>query len=95
MTGEDVRAMRERCHLTQEGLARILKVSFVTVNRWERHDIEPISCVATFVNALNLASLADPEIVRRISDWSERGEFYFWARIFKLAHEYQTHGRRS
>lgn len=35
MKPEDIRALREQLQLTQEVFARILGVSFATVNRWE------------------------------------------------------------
>ena len=35
------RTIRERLELTQEAMARVLMVSFVTVNRWENHHSVP------------------------------------------------------
>ena len=37
MTGAQVRILRERCQLSLRGLARILRVHWVTIWRWE-HD---------------------------------------------------------
>jgi DNA-binding XRE family transcriptional regulator len=39
--GSDIRNMRQRLRLSQESLARILHVSWITVNRWERGKPEP------------------------------------------------------
>jgi len=36
MTGADIKAIRKAMGMTQEGFARVLNVSFCTVNRWER-----------------------------------------------------------
>lgn len=33
--GVSVKELRERLHLTQDGMAKTLGVSFATVNRWE------------------------------------------------------------
>ena len=41
MTGTQVRMLRERCQLSLRGLARILRVHWVTIWRWE-HDHHPI-----------------------------------------------------
>ncbi len=88
MTGVDIKALRERMHLTQEALARILHISFVTVNRWERGHVRATNGVDAFLQALDRASKQDVDLVRKFPDWLDRGEFYFWARIFKLAYEH-------
>lgn len=36
MNAKDIRELRRSLNLTQEELARLLDVSFVTVSRWER-----------------------------------------------------------
>jgi transcriptional regulator with XRE-family HTH domain len=43
MTGAQVRMLRERCRLSLRGLARVIKVSHITIWRWEtgRHAIPP------------------------------------------------------
>ena len=41
MTPDDIHALREHLQLTQELFARILRVSFATVNRWENGKSEP------------------------------------------------------
>jgi DNA-binding XRE family transcriptional regulator len=38
---KEIKAYREREFLTQEDLARLLGVSFSTVNRWEKGKFEP------------------------------------------------------
>ena len=39
--GEQVKFVREKLYLSQESLAKELKVSFSSVNRWESKGIEP------------------------------------------------------
>jgi DNA-binding transcriptional regulator YiaG len=39
--GSDIRRYRQKLKLSQEALARLLRVSWITVNRWERGDPEP------------------------------------------------------
>lgn len=41
MTADVVKELRARLHLTQEAFARMLGVSFATVNRWENEKAEP------------------------------------------------------
>jgi len=36
MNENEVRKQREKLELSQEGLARLLRVSWITVSRWER-----------------------------------------------------------
>ena len=38
MTGKELRFLRTEMGLTQDGLARILKVTNITVSRWEREE---------------------------------------------------------
>lgn len=93
MTGDDIIALRERTHLTQEALARILKISTTTVHRWEtspKASVRATGGAASFLQALDHASKRDPSIVRHIYDWPNRGEFYFWSKIFYLSYEHVT-----
>ena len=39
--GKDIRMARQSLKISQEALARILRVSWITVNRWERGQPEP------------------------------------------------------
>ncbi len=41
MNAEDIKTIREKLGLTQEALARLIGVSFQTVNRWERGGFKP------------------------------------------------------
>lgn len=37
MTGAQVRMLRERCQLSMRGLAKVLRISHITVYRWEHN----------------------------------------------------------
>jgi len=52
MTPQEIRALREHLHLTQEVFARILGVSFATVNRWENGKTEPTGDYARVLQTL-------------------------------------------
>ena len=39
---EKVRSVREKLNISQEELARVLNVSFSTINRWENEKTKPI-----------------------------------------------------
>lgn len=41
LTQINVKSLREKTHLSQEELARILGTSWVSVSRWERHVAQP------------------------------------------------------
>jgi len=52
MTPDDIHALREHLQLTQELFARILRVSFATVNRWENGKSEPSGDYARVLQTL-------------------------------------------
>jgi transcriptional regulator with XRE-family HTH domain len=58
MTPQRIRALRERLHLTQEVLARILGVSFATVNRWENGKTEPTGDYARVLQTLHYLTVS-------------------------------------
>ena len=95
LTGNDVRALRERLHLSQEALARILQVAMSSVHRWETRTPSVVvrftGGVGPFIRAREAASHRDTELIRHMPDWLDRGEIYFWARIFALAYEHLKH----
>ena len=51
-TAAAVRRLRRKLGLTQEGLARRLDVSTVTVNRWERRHSKPRGLSAKALDAV-------------------------------------------
>ena len=71
MKPEEIRAFREQLQLTQEVLARILGVSFATVNRWENGKSEPSGDYARVLQTLSRLTVeesAGPPV-----DWKRVG----------------------
>ena len=69
-------AVRKRLGLSQEQMARLLGVSFASVNRWEAGYSSPSNTTLDLYNALNAAIRAghSPEAIRRAAN-AERGMF--------------------
>lgn len=84
--------IRTRLHLSQEEMARLLGVSFVSVNRWERGHSTPTGPTRDLYLALDAAIRARnaPEAIRQAAN-SERGTFLY--ALFRMA--YAHGGRRS
>ncbi len=59
MTPKAIKALRERLHLTQEAFARILGVSFATVNRWENGKTAPTGDCARVLQTLQQLTARD------------------------------------
>lgn len=59
MIPKEVKELRERLHLTQEIFARILGVSFATVNRWENGKTEPTGDYARVLQTLQHLTLEE------------------------------------
>jgi len=53
MTPEEIKELRQKLGLTQEGLARALDVSNLTVNRWERGVFKPMKIFVDKMKKLN------------------------------------------
>jgi len=49
----DVKKLRNKTHLSQEQLARILRTSWVSVSRWERHVARPSTNAETRIRRLS------------------------------------------
>lgn len=91
MTGERLIQLRAGLGLTQEGLGRLLDVSFATVNRWENGTTSgPHGPVLAFLKALETAAQQDPRLAARLGEWSVHGPNYLWAQVFELAHQGQV-----
>lgn len=91
MVGEQLRRLREeRLGLTQERLARLLDVSFASINRWENDSASgPRGPVVAMLRALDAASRTDPGLAGRLSEWEARGRNFLWAKIFELATDHE------
>jgi|JI10StandDraft_1071094.scaffolds.fasta_scaffold124815_2 transcriptional regulator with XRE-family HTH domain len=91
MTGERLIRLRQQLGLTQEGLGRLLDVSFATINRWEREATSgPHGPVLAFLKALETALQHDPQLGARLDEWIARGSNFLWAQVFELAHRGQS-----
>ena len=66
MKAQEIRALRERLQLTQEVFARILGVSFATVNRWENGKSEPSGDYARVLQTLQQLTTSDSPGVKII-----------------------------
>jgi len=53
MNATDIKKLRVDMGLTQEGLAHLIGVSFVTVNRWENGIMNPSPLAMQKLSALN------------------------------------------
>lgn len=95
MTGERLKTLRHRLHLSQEGLARLLGVSFASTNRWEseRGVSGPHGTVLLVLLALEQAVVAEPNLGEKIVEWWPQGQSYVLHRVLSLAHEGQTKTR--
>jgi putative transcriptional regulator len=71
MKAQEIRALRERLQLTQEVFARILGVSFATVNRWENEKSEPSGDYARVLQTLQQLTTRDSPGPR--IDWKRVG----------------------
>jgi putative transcriptional regulator len=97
VVGERLRRLRTRLGLSQEALARLLGVSFATVNRWEsdKQASGPRGVVLVFVQALEAASHSDPALSDRLVDWTPRGQPYVLQRVLALAYPAGAQVKRS
>jgi DNA-binding XRE family transcriptional regulator len=84
--------IRRKLGLTQEEMARVLAVSFVSVNRWEGGHSSPSGPIHDLYAALDAAIRAgnSPEAIRQATK-NERGAFLYC--LFRMA--YARPQRRS
>lgn len=83
ITGDEIRAARERAGLTQEQLAQRLRVSMRTVGNWERGATVPLNRLAALREFLRpereedepgLRSASDAELLAEIARRFARGK---------------------
>lgn len=83
MIPKAIKELRERLHLTQEIFARILGVSFATVNRWENGKTVPTGDYARVLQTLWQLTLRDaPEPA---IDWKRVGALSAMAAVGGLS----------
>jgi transcriptional regulator with XRE-family HTH domain len=92
LNADRLTAIRKQLGLSQEQMARLLGVSFVSVNRWEGGHSGPTGPTRDLYLALDAAVRAGhaPDVIRRAAE-SERGAFLY--ALFRMA--YARSGRRS
>jgi transcriptional regulator with XRE-family HTH domain len=80
-----LRAIRKELGLPQEQMARLLGVSFVTVNRWEGGHSSPTGPMLDLYLALNTAMRAGypPGVILQAAN-GERGAFLY--SLFRMAY---------
>lgn len=88
MTPTRLRRLRTRLGLSQEALARLLGVSFATVNRWESDAAtsEPRGMVLVLLQALEAALRAEPTLPDRLRDWIPLGQAHVMHNVLSLAY---------
>ena len=82
---EQLTGIRSRLAMTQEQMARLLGVSFASVNRWEAGHSSPTGPALDLYQALNTAIRAGnaPEAIRQAAN-NERGTFLY--ALFRMAY---------
>jgi transcriptional regulator with XRE-family HTH domain len=85
--------IRARLALSQEQMARMLGVSFASVNRWEAGHSCPTGPTIDLYNALNaaLSSGHSPAVIRKAAD-AERSKFLL--ALFQMGYANKGRSRR-
>lgn len=82
---EQLTSIRSRLAMTQEQMARLLGVSFASVNRWEAGHSSPTGPTLDLYEALSAAIRAGnaPDAIRQAAN-NERGTFLY--ALFRMAY---------
>jgi transcriptional regulator with XRE-family HTH domain len=85
LNSDRLTAIRRRLDLSQEQMARLLGVSFASVNRWEGGHSSPTGPTRDLYLAIDAAIRAGnaPEAIRQAAN-SERGAFLY--ALFRMAY---------
>jgi putative transcriptional regulator len=83
-----LRRLRKRLGISQEALARLLGVSFATVNRWESDATtsEPRGVVLVLLQALEEGVQREPKLGERLTEWAVHGQPYVMQQVLALAY---------
>jgi len=89
---DQLTAIRTRLNLSQELMARLLGVSFASVNRWEGAHSSPTGPTADLYQAIDAAIRggAAPETILQAAN-SERGAFLY--SLFRMAYARKRRSR--
>jgi transcriptional regulator with XRE-family HTH domain len=96
MVANRLRRLRTRLGLSQEALARLLGVSFATVNRWEsdKQASGPRGVVLVFLQALEAGLDSDRALPERLVDWTPHGQPFVLQKVLALAYPTGSQARR-
>lgn len=83
MTGEELRFLRTEMGLTQARLAEILKVTLLTVNRWERNET-PVNDAAEMLVRLHSATKLRPDVDLDVKSGSEKVTAAAWTQEIRI-----------
>ena len=87
VTGERLKKLRKRLDLSQEGLARLLGISFATINRWET--IENVSgpkgAIYVLLGSLESALTVDPHLGQKLRGWEQYGQAHVLHQVLSLS----------
>ncbi len=88
LTGESLVTLREdNLGLTQKQMSDLLGSHEITISRWECGVRPPptVGSIPLLLRALAAAAHAEPRLDEFLPRWLERGRYYFWSRVFRLA----------
>ena len=85
LDGDQLAGIRKKLDLSQEQMARLLGVSFASVNRWEGGQSGPTGPTLDLYLAIDAAIRAgnDPRVIRAAAN-NERGAFLY--ALFRMAY---------
>lgn len=88
VTANQLRRLRTRLGLSQEALARLLGVSFATVNRWESEAAtsEPRGMILVVLQALQAGLRVDSDLPERLKEWMPHGQVYVLQKVLAVAY---------
>ena len=88
VTANQLRRLRTRLGLSQEALARLLGVSFATVNRWESQSAtsEPRGMILVVLQGLQAGLRVDAGLPERLKEWMPHGQAYVLQKVLALAY---------
>jgi transcriptional regulator with XRE-family HTH domain len=92
LSPDQLTAIRTKLELSQEQMARLLSVSFASVNRWEGGHSSPTGPTADLYHAMDAAIRGGtaPQAIRQSAN-SERGAFLY--SLFRMAYARKRRSR--
>jgi transcriptional regulator with XRE-family HTH domain len=92
MVGDRLKGLRQQLGLSQEALARLVGVSFPTINRWESSDrvSGPHGTILVLLLALEAAARVEPRLGRLLAEWAPMGQAYVLHSILSITQAART-----